>query len=75
MQEAALLMQENADPDLRHGLERFLAGMTPEDPALYRHTADGPDDMPAHIKTAVTRTRLGIPQQDGRLALGTWQGV
>lgn len=49
--------------------------MTPEDPALYRHTADGPDDMPAHIKTAVTRTRLGIPQQDGRLALGTWQGV
>lgn len=53
-------MQENADPDLRHDLERLLAGMAPEEPAPYRHTAEGPDDMPAHIKTAVTRTRLGI---------------
>ncbi len=57
------------------GVEGFLAKPVPEDLALYRHTAEGPDDMPAHIKAALTQTHLGIPLQDGRLALGTWQGV
>jgi len=72
---ASLLIQENADPDVRHDLERFLTTLVPEDPALYRHTAEGPDDMPAHIKAALTQTHLGIPLRDRRLALGTWQGV
>ena len=72
---ASLLIQENADPDVQHDLERFLSGLVPEDPSLYRHTAEGPDDMPAHIKAALTQTHLGIPLRDGRLALGTWQGV
>lgn len=72
---SSLLIQENADPDVQHDLEDFLAKLVPEDPALYRHTAEGPDDMPAHIKAALTQTHLGIPLQDGRLALGTWQGV
>ena len=56
---ASLLIQENADPDVRHDLERFLTTLVPEDPALYRHTAEGPDDMPAHIKAALTQTHLG----------------
>ena len=72
---ASLLIQENADPDVRYDLERFLAGLVPEAPSLYRHTAEGPDDMPAHIKAALTQTHLGVPLRDGRLALGTWQGV
>ncbi len=72
---ASLLIQENADPDVQRDLEDFLAKLVPEDPALYRHTAEGPDDMPAHVKAALTQTHLGIPLQDGRLALGTWQGV
>ncbi len=72
---ASLLIQENADPDVQRDLESFLAELVPEDPALYRHTAEGPDDMPAHIKAALTQTHLGIPLQDCRLALGTWQGI
>ncbi len=72
---ASLLIQENADPDVQRDLEDFLAKLVPEDPALYRHTAEGPDDMPAHVKAALTQTHLGIPLQDARLALGTWQGV
>ncbi len=72
---ASLLIQENADPDVQRDLEGFLAKLVPEDPSLYRHTAEGPDDMPAHIKAALTQTHLGIPLQDGRLALGTWQGI
>ena len=72
---ASLLIQENADPDVQRDLEDFLAKLVPEDPALYRHTAEGPDDMPAHVKAALTQTHLGIPLQAGRLALGTWQGV
>ncbi len=72
---ASLLIQENADPDVQRDLEDFLAKLVPENPALYRHTAEGPDDMPAHIKAALTQTHLGIPLQEGRLALGTWQGV
>ncbi len=72
---ASLLIQENADPDVQRDLESFLAKLVPEDPTLYRHTAEGPDDMPAHIKAALTQTHLGIPLQDGRLALGTWQGI
>lgn len=72
---ASLLIQENADPDVRRDLESFFARVAPDDPRLYRHTAEGPDDMPAHIRTALTHTSLGIPVAGGRTALGTWQGV
>lgn len=72
---ASLVIQENADPDVQRDLEAFLAGLVPEDPALYRHRSEGPDDMPAHIKAALTQSQLGIPVEDGRLLLGTWQGI
>lgn len=72
---ASLLIQENADPSARHDLERWLDRLVPEDDAQYTHTAEGPDDMPAHIKAALTATTLSIPVVDGRLALGTWQGI
>jgi len=72
---ASLTIQENADPDVQHDLENFLAKLVPEDPARYRHQAEGPDDMPAHIKAALTQTQLSIPVEDGRLLLGTWQGI
>jgi len=72
---ASLLIQENADPDVRRDLETFLAKLAPDDPRLYVHTAEGPDDMPAHIRSAVTQTSLSIPVAGGRTVLGTWQGV
>ena len=72
---ASLTIQENADPSARHDLERWLCRLVPEHDAIYTHTAEGPDDMPAHIKAALTATTLSIPIVDARLALGTWQGV
>lgn len=72
---ASLLIQENADPSAQRDLERWLDRLVPENDAIYTHTAEGPDDMPAHIKSALTATSLGIPIIDRRLALGTWQGI
>jgi secondary thiamine-phosphate synthase enzyme len=72
---ASLLIQENADPSARHDLESWLNRLVPEDDALYTHTLEGPDDMPAHIKAALTATSLSIPVDQGRLTLGTWQGI
>jgi secondary thiamine-phosphate synthase enzyme len=72
---ASLLVQENADPDVQTALDTFLRRLVPEDPRLYRHTAEGADDMPAHIRAALTATQLSIPLHRGRLRLGTWQGI
>jgi secondary thiamine-phosphate synthase enzyme len=72
---ASLLIQENADPAVRDDLENWLNRLVPEMDALYTHTQEGPDDMPAHIKGALTATSLSIPVIDGGLALGTWQGI
>ncbi len=72
---ASLVVQENADPSARRDLERWLNRLVPEHDALYSHTLEGPDDMPAHVKAALTATSLSIPVAGGRLALGTWQGV
>lgn len=71
---ASLLVQENADPDVRRDLVQFFRRIAPEN-ALYRHTAEGPDDMPAHIKTALTQAHLSVPVEHGRPVLGTWQSV
>lgn len=71
----SLLIQENADPTARSDLERWLNRLVPENDALYQHTLEGADDMPAHIKAALTAVSLSIPIVDGRLALGTWQGI
>lgn len=72
---ASLVIQENADPDVRHDLEAFLSRLVPEHDPLYRHTMEGPDDMPAHIRAALTQSHLSIPVREGRLVLGTWQGI
>lgn len=72
---ASLIIQENADPAVQRDLETFFAGIAPEDPGRYLHTSEGPDDMPAHIRSALTQTHLSIPVTDGRLTLGTWQGI
>jgi secondary thiamine-phosphate synthase enzyme len=72
---ASLLIQENADPEVRRDLERFLSRLAPDGDSLFRHTSEGDDDMPAHIRTALTAVNLGIPIADGALALGTWQGL
>lgn len=72
---ASLLIQENADPDVKHDLNVFFSRLVPEDNRLYVHTMEGPDDMPAHIRAALTATQLSIPVEAGRMALGTWQGV
>jgi secondary thiamine-phosphate synthase enzyme len=72
---ASLVIQENADPSARHDLERWLNRLVPERDTLYMHTTEGPDDMPAHIKAALTATSLSIPVMNGALALGTWQGI
>ena len=72
---ASLTIQENADPSAQHDLERWLDRLVSEGDPLYTHTAEGPDDMPAHIKAALTATSLSVPVIDGRLALGTWQGI
>ena len=70
---ASLTIQENADPSARRDLERWLERLVPENDPLYTHTSEGPDDMPSHIKAALTSTSLGIPIAEGRPALGTWQ--
>lgn len=72
---ASLVIQENADPDVMADLQTFFEHIAPWDPALYRHTTEGPDDMPAHIRAALTQTSVSIPVANGRLMLGTWQGV
>jgi len=72
---ASLTIQENADPSAKRDLEAWLARLVPEDDPLYTHTLEGPDDMPAHIKAALTATSLSIPIHEGRLTLGTWQGI
>ena len=72
---ASLTIQENADPDVVHDLNAFFDRLVAEDNRLYRHTVEGPDDMPAHIRAALTLTQLSIPVQQGRMALGTWQGI
>ncbi|MFN3744632.1 MAG: secondary thiamine-phosphate synthase enzyme YjbQ [Hyphomicrobiaceae bacterium] len=75
----SLLIQENADPDVRRDLEAFFRRLVPpaDDPSMrwILHTTEGPDDMPAHIKAALTQTSLGIPVSEGRMVLGTWQGI
>jgi secondary thiamine-phosphate synthase enzyme len=72
---ASLVIQENADPSARRDLERWLARLVPEGDPFYTHDTEGPDDMPAHIKAALTAVSLSIPILNRRLALGTWQGV
>jgi secondary thiamine-phosphate synthase enzyme len=72
---ASLLIQENADPDVQADLKTFFERIAPEEAGRYRHDAEGPDDMPSHIRAALTQTQLSIPVADGRLALGTWQGL
>ena len=72
---ASLTIQENADPDVIHDLNQHFIRLVPEDNRLYRHTIEGPDDMPAHIRAALTDVSLSIPLMNGKLALGTWQGV
>ncbi len=72
---ASLLIQENADPSARRDLEGWLRRFVPEGDPHFTHTAEGPDDMPSHIRSALTATSLSIPVEGGRLALGTWQGI
>ena len=72
---ASLLIQENAAAAVRSDLENYFARIAPEDPSAYKHDDEGPDDMPAHIRTALTQVQLTIPLVDGRLTLGTWQGI
>ncbi|BAU66313.1 hypothetical protein STA3757_37170 [Stanieria sp. NIES-3757] len=72
---ASLVIQENADPDVLTDLSNFLAKLVPEDPMRYIHNAEGPDDMPAHIRSALTHTSEQIPIARNRLVLGTWQGI
>ncbi|MCP5517458.1 MAG: YjbQ family protein [Verrucomicrobiales bacterium] len=72
---ASLLIQENADPDVRRDLDAFFARLCPDGDSLFIHTCEGDDDMPAHVRTALTAVNLAIPIAHGRLALGTWQGI
>ncbi|MBV8474797.1 MAG: YjbQ family protein [Hyphomicrobiales bacterium] len=72
---ASLLVQENASREVRRDLEAFFEDLAPEDPSRYAHDEEGPDDMPAHIRAALTNVQLAIPVIDSRLALGTWQGI
>jgi secondary thiamine-phosphate synthase enzyme len=72
---ASLLIQENADPDVQRDLSAFFRRLVPEGDPLFIHTTEGPDDMPAHVKAALTQTSLPIPISAGRMALGTWQGI
>jgi secondary thiamine-phosphate synthase enzyme len=72
---ASLLIQENADPDVRDDLERFFARLVRDGDPLFQHRTEGPDDMPAHVRSALTATQLSIPITSGSLALGTWQGI
>lgn len=72
---ASLIICENADPDVRRDLEAFMARLAPDGDPLFSHTAEGPDDMPAHVRSVITQTSLTIPVASGRADLGTWQGV
>lgn len=72
---ASLLIQENADPDVRRDFERFFARLVPDGDAIFTHTIEGDDDMPAHVRTALTTVNLSVPVTRGRLCLGTWQGI
>jgi secondary thiamine-phosphate synthase enzyme len=72
---ASLVIQENADPSARHDLEQFFERLVDQDDPAFTHTAEGPDDMPSHIKSALTATTLSIPIAAGRLGLGVWQGI
>ena len=72
---ASLLIQENAAPAARSDLEAYFARVAPEDPSAYAHNNEGPDDMPAHLRAALTQTQVAIPVQSGRMMLGTWQGI
>lgn len=72
---ASIVIQENADPSARRDLERWFSKIAPENDPDYTHTAEGPDDMPSHLRSAVTHTSETIPIEGGRLALGTWQGI
>jgi secondary thiamine-phosphate synthase enzyme len=72
---ASLIICENADPDVRSDLERFLARLAPDGDSLFEHVAEGPDDMPSHVRSVLTATSIGIPIAHGKLDLGTWQGL
>ena len=72
---ASLIIQENADPDVLTDLNRFFNRLVPDGDPLYDHQAEGPDDMPAHIRSALTQTQLSIPVREGRMVLGIWQGI
>ena len=72
---ASLMLCENADPDVRTDLETFMSHLVPDGDPMFIHTMEGPDDMPAHIRTVITQTGLNIPITNGRCALGTWQGI
>ena len=72
---ASLVIQENADPDVRGDLDRFFARLVPDGDALFRHRDEGADDMPAHVRAALTAVQLSVPLSEGHLALGTWQGI
>ena len=72
---ASLMLSENADPDVLRDLETFMSRQVPDGDPMFRHTAEGPDDMPAHVRTVLTQSDLNIPIRDGKCALGTWQGI
>lgn len=72
---ASLLIQENADPEVRRDFERFFARLVPDGDPIFRHTCEGEDDMPAHVRTALTAVNLSIPIAQGKMTLGTWQGI
>ncbi len=72
---ASLMLCENADPDVRRDLESFMARLTPDGDLIFRHQDEGPDDMPAHVRTVLTQSALSLPVIKGQCALGTWQGV
>lgn len=72
---ASLVVSENADPEVRRDLDRFLARLVPDGDPLFRHVTEGPDDMPAHVRSVLTSTSIGVPVRKGRLDLGTWQGI
>jgi secondary thiamine-phosphate synthase enzyme len=72
---ASLLIQENADPSVRRDLERYFETIAPEDAHRYEHDTEGLDDMPAHLRTALTQVQLAVPVEEGRMVLGTWQGI
>ena len=72
---ASLVIQENADPAVLRDMQTWISGVAPEDPRAYEHDDEGPDDMPAHLRSAITKTSEVIPVMDGRLALGTWQAI